>query len=126
MAIKNGEGIGYIQDVGTWSVYHIMMKGREVLEISVDNEDPDLKIWVGRPGSREAAVTNSEILLSMLGAPIVTKGRAKKELHEVGGSDTTPGELKDHIDGMTVYGYVITRLPVLMADVYVPVALTEG
>jgi len=125
MAIVNGEGIGYVEDVKTWSVYHVVTGGRPILEISVNNEDPELKIWVGRPNSRRADVENDIMSLTMLGAPIVTKGVATSGTHEVGGSDVSPGELKDHIDGISVYQYVLPRLIWLLADVYVPKPITD-
>jgi hypothetical protein len=126
MAIVDGEGIGYVGDVGTWSRYLVMIGNRAVLELSVDNADPELKIWVGRPGSRQALLSGSEIEQTMVGLPIETKGRAKRGPHEVGGSDTSPGDLKDHIDGMTVYSYVLPRLFRFMADIYVPKSEIDG
>jgi hypothetical protein len=125
MAIVNGEGIGYVQDIDTWSVYQIWTDNRPILEMSVDNDDPDLKIFVGKPGSRLAAVSEDEMSQLVVGLPIVTDGRAHKSTHEVGGTSNSPGELKDHIDGMTVYQYVVAHLVPIFADVYVPKPITE-
>lgn len=120
MAIVDGKGIGYVGDQGTWSVYEVHLDGRAILEASVDNDDPDLAIWVGRPGARAALVSKDVMTQHMTGLPIMTKGRAKKGIHEVGGTPESPGELKDHIDGAVVQMYLFPRLVRLMADIYVP------
>lgn len=101
----NGTGMAYKADNGTWSVYELWFENRVVFEVAVDNADPELKIWIGKPDD-----------VNM----IETKGRAAKGLHEVGGTSETPGDLKDHIDGMSVQSYVLPRALRFMVNLYLP------
>lgn len=126
MAIYKGEGIGYVHDLTSWSIYEVHTGGRSILEISIDNDDPELIIYVGRPGARKADITDSVIEQEMVGLPVKTNGRAKKYEHEVGGTPESPGDLKVHIDGITVYRYILPRIVRFLADIYIPKPVTEG
>ena len=81
----------------------------------MDNEDPELKIVIGKPNFLAAALAGDGAT-----AVIVTNGVAQKGLHEVGGTEDSPGDLKDHIDGVSVQKYVLPRVFRFMADLYVP------
>lgn len=116
----NGSGLVYKEDVGTWSVYQMWFEHRVVFEVTVDNADPELKIYVGKQSATWAKVNDVPAVQATSGELIETKGRAAKGTHEVGGTPDSPGDLKDHIDGMSVQSYVYPRVMFLMAAVFVP------
>lgn len=111
-------GLRYQKDEGVWSVYVMELDGRPIFEVSVDNADPDLIIYVGRVGARWAQV--HEVADADFGVSLETNGRAAKGMHEVGGSPETPGDIVDHIDGMSVQSYVYPRVARIMADIFIP------
>ena len=117
--MPESSGLRYQTDEGTWSVYVMEIGGRPVFEVSVDNEDSDLKIYVGKIGARWAQI--NELTDAGFGVSLETNGRAQRGTHEVGGTPEAPGELKDHIDGTSVQTYVYPRVARIMADLFVPV-----
>lgn len=119
VAVIDGQGIKYREDLGDWSVYELHIDGRCVLEASVNNTDPKLTICVGKPGATWNVVHGAADL-KITGPLIETAGYATKGLHEVGGTPTSPGDIKDHIDGISIQNYVLTRVVRLLADVHVP------
>jgi hypothetical protein len=96
----------YLRDATSRSIYAFHVNDVPVLQAIVDNQDPDLAIYVRRWGSDEEIKTN---------------GRARTALHELPPSDGTevPDGLSDHIDGMTVYTYVVPRLLRFVTQLYV-------
>ena len=115
MAIKNGNGLGYKGDVQTWSVYELHVDGIVVLEAAIDNDDSDLKIFVGKRGA-----TFAQVQLGIEGQLTETKGRAVKGVHEVGGADgEVPDGLNLHIDGYTVQRYIYPRALHFVTQLYV-------
>jgi hypothetical protein len=115
MAIVEGNGMAYTGDVAEYSTYTLHIGGRPVLDIAVNNTDPDLVIYVGVPSSVRAKVEHGIDTL------IPTRGRAQKNLYPVGGdSETAPDALKERVTSRTVQSYVLPRIARLMADVYVP------
>lgn len=136
MALNSqGDGLRYREDQGTKSIYEMVIKNRPVLEIVVDNADEDLVIHVAKPGTVFSMATG----LSLDGEPNVlvpTQGRARRGKHIkpemqdlVEKFDGTaeefinlhPDAIVEHIDGMSVYSYVIPRVIYLLADVFVPI-----
>jgi len=111
-------GLRYQKDEGSWSVYLMDIDERPVFEVSIDNDDPDLTIYVGRVGARWALVHN--ISDTGYGVPLETNGHATKNTHEVGGTPESPGELKTHIDGVSVQSFVYPRVARILADIFAP------
>lgn len=105
-----GHGLAYVADFGSWSVYNMWINDRVVFEVSVDNDDPTLAIHVAPKNTTHAHVA---FITGM--DEHKTDGVAFKGTHEVGGTDTSPGDLKDHIDGMSIQKYVYLNLPMLIA-----------
>lgn len=101
-------GLRYQRDEGTWSVYVMEIGGRPVFEVSVDNTDADLVIWVGKVGARWAAVEDVSSMAAETGPSQATNGRAKR--NDVG-----------RISGYSVQTYVYSRVARIMADLFVPV-----
>jgi hypothetical protein len=120
MAKIDGNGLAYWHDIPetilvedgvketTRSVYRMWCMDRVAFLVSVINDDPELIIYVGLP---DAEKTN---------AWLATDDRASRGLHEVGGTPESPGELKDHVDGMTLQRVVYLGYPVLLTLLYVP------
>lgn len=116
MAVVNGTGIKYREDLGSLSVYEVWLYDRIVIEAVVDNEDPELKIWVGKPGAALSAH-----VVGMENALTETGGRAKKGMHVVGGGpETAPDGFHEHVDGITVQTYIAPRVARFVVDFYVP------
>lgn len=131
---QNGNGLRYRDNQGKYSVYELVVQHRPVVEIVVDNDDSDLKIYVAKPGTVFSLVTG----LSLDdGAPklLETKGRARRGKHvkpefksvaeKFEGSsaefiNTYPDAIMEHIDGMSVYEFVGPRMLYILADVFVP------
>lgn len=105
MINEHGNGLAYTSDRDNVSIYAMMMDHRVVFYVTVDNEDAELKIRVHTHDWNYGYETN---------------GKAIKGVHEVGGTHDTPGDLKDHIDGMSIQNYVYPRLPIILANLYVP------
>lgn len=113
--IKNGSGLAYKGDVQTWSVYELQVSGVVVLEVAVDNADPELKIFVGKQGA-----TFAQVQVGMEGQLTETKGRALKSVHAVGGDeDTAPDALNTHVSGYSVQRYVYPRALRFVTQLYV-------
>lgn len=95
----------YVQDEpdgtkGTLSRYRFSVDGTDVIDaIVVDDPGEPLTIYVGRVGAG---------LMTMM----ITGGVAQKATHEVPSADggPVPDGLAVHVDGMTVYSYVVPRL----------------
>lgn len=96
-----GNGLAYDQDVDGKSIYILWIENKIAFSVVVDNADPELKI----------VITGN-------GKTLETNGRAGKGMHEVGGSDTSPGDLKDHIDGMSIQMYIYPRIMHFIAELY--------
>jgi hypothetical protein len=96
----------YLRDADTRSIYVFRVNDVPVLQAVVDNTDSDLTIYVRRWGSDEEIKTN---------------GHARRALHELPPTDGTsvPDGLADHIDGMSVYTYVVPRLLRFVTQLYV-------
>lgn len=108
--VKHPKGLNYRGDFGTYSVYDFWLRGRVVLEVLVDNEDEELKIWIAKPGGVEA------------GEMLVTRGTARWD--ELIGDN---GELiSKTVNSNTIRYYVEPRLAVLVARVFVPGDLYSG
>lgn len=117
-----GTGMVYRGDEKTWSVYDMHLDGRVIFEAAIDNTDPELKIYVGRCGATFGKVWEIDKSVTDFGDLTVTKGRAKRSVHPVGGAPgQVPDGLHDHIDGATVQSYVYPRLTFLLAAIFVPV-----
>lgn len=115
MAINNGNGLAYKNDVQTWSVYELHVSGVVVLEAAIDNSDPELKIFVGRRGA-----TFAQVQLGLEGQLFETKGRAQNWVHAVGGDETTaPDAIVQQIDGYTVQRYIYPRALRFVTQLYV-------
>jgi hypothetical protein len=115
VAVINGNGMKYVTDVNTTSTYEVYLDGRVIMEVGVDNTDPDLKIFIGKPGTYL-----QHSLTGDASGWVVTQGTATKGVHEVGGSPSSPGTLKDHVDGMTLQMFVLPNALRLLADLYIP------
>lgn len=116
MAVIDGTGIKYREDLGSLSVYEVWMFDRLVIEVVVDNDDVDLKIWVGKPGAAVFAHT-----VGLDAAMRETGGRAQKSMHIVGGGEgVAPDGVHEHIDGVTVQSYVAPRIARFVVEFYVP------
>lgn len=122
MAKNGGYGLVYRGDEESWSVYEMYLDDRVIFEASVNNEDPELVIHVGRRGATFGQVWSIDKSISNFGDLVPTKGRAKRVTHVVGGSeDQAPDGVHDHIDGFTLQTYVYPRALFLMAAIFVPV-----
>lgn len=112
-------GLTYRGDVNTISVYDFWLRGRVVLEVAVDSEDPELTILIGKPGAAEADDFTP------------TRGRA--QWSQMAYSDESVGDDEDAedaveaenlgpriIDSYSIRNYVQPRLAVLIARVFVP------
>lgn len=120
MAKVNGNGLVYWRDMPgkmatengvadvIRSVYQMWLDNRVAFLVSIANEDPNLRIWVGRPNAFQT------------GDWMFTKGRTVKQLHEVGGTPESPGELKEHVDGAVIQQFIYPRLLELLVRLYVP------
>jgi hypothetical protein len=117
-------GLVYRGDVDTLSVYDFWLRGRVVLEVVVNNVDPDLRIYVAAPGS----VTEIDDTVKTDGVLRPTSGQAVKKTFYVPSTtaDSVPDGLHEHIASDSIRTYVNPRLAVLLAKVFVPEApITE-
>lgn len=119
-----GTGLAYRGDEKSWSIYQFYADDRNLLEVSVDNDDPDLKIYVGKTGATFTRVWGiDKQFAGDVGDLIVTKGRAVRSVHVDGQpvtADQVPDGLHTHIDGRSIQTYVYPRLLFLIAEVYAP------
>jgi hypothetical protein len=117
--VKTPRGLRYHGDVGRFSVYNFWLRGRVVLEVTVDNDDEALPIYVGRPGAVEASFNGDNEALRP------TNGRAQLATYVVPGPgvDAPPEGVAQHVDSWTVRSYVKPRLAVLLAKAFVPEAV---
>lgn len=115
MAIKDGNGLAYKSDVLTWSVYELHVSGVVVLEVAIDNADPELKIFIGKQGATFAQV--------QVGVPdqlTETKGRAIQNVYAVGdGEGAVPEGLSKHVSGTSVQTYIYPRALRFVVQLYV-------
>lgn len=115
---ENGNGLAYEGDINGWSIYVMHLKGQAIFEASVNNNDPDLTIWVGKIGATFAHIHELD-----MGVPLTeTEGRAVKGVHAAkpAEGETVPSGLYDHIDGMSIQMYVYPTLPFILVDLFVP------
>lgn len=103
-------GIVYSHDDGTVSVYEMRTEGRQILEIRVDNADPELRIGFARPDWEKTG----DVVRYRGG--VALRGLTS---YQVGPSEADV-EVKDHIITDTIRTWVYPRVGYLMADVYVP------
>lgn len=118
---KHGIGMTYLHDVPekwevvndeyvdtTRSVYQMWVNDVVVFLVSVVNADPHLQIFIGRPDAEDTGVWHGSV------------GQAFRGTHEVGGTPTSPGDLVEHVDGVSVQRYVYPRIPQILTHMYVP------
>lgn len=114
MAKINGNGMAYKGDIQSYSVYELFVSDVVVLEAAIDNNDPELKIFVGKQGATFAQVT-----MGLEGQLTETKGRAVKGTHVIGGDeDTAPDAVHEHIDGCSVQQYIYRRALNFVVDLH--------
>lgn len=90
----------YVGDEGDFSRYRFSVNGTDVIDAIIDNSDPNLQIHICA-----ASADHKD--------RVPTNGVAKKTLHEIPAADGGPipdGIEGVHIDGITVYSYVVPRL----------------
>lgn len=121
MAVHNGNGMKYRNDIpskrvtedgvvdSTRSVYEMWLADRIVFLVSVDNDDPELRIQIGKPNADVTDKWHTSV------------GQAVKGLHTVPSSDESevPDGLHEHIDGTSVQAYVYPRVALILAHMYV-------
>lgn len=118
---KHGIGMTYLHDVPekwevvndeyvdtTRSVYQMWVNDVVVFLVSVVNADPHLQIFIGRPDAEDTGAWHGSV------------GQAFKSTHEVGGTSTSPGDLVEHVDGVSVQRYVYPRTSQILTHMYVP------
>lgn len=114
--IKHPRGLTYRGDHGTLSVYDFWLRGRPVLEVIVDNEDPELKVWIAKPGGAEVGD-----MLVTKGVATMTSPTAKVVVDEdTEGLSVDFGDGPKMLDAHSIRYYVEPRLAVLIARVFVP------
>jgi hypothetical protein len=121
---ENGNGLAYQADEKTYSIYQMWLQHRVVFDVAVDNDDPELKIYIGRPGVAWALINDIINTVNDESAIMIeTLGRAVRSTQVVGGmNDEAPEGLLTQIDGLSVQAFVYSMLPLLLADIYVPKA----
>lgn len=89
----------YVADEGNFSRYRFSVNGTDVVDALIDNSDPRLEINV---------VKSHGALTERVG----TNGVARRSAHELPSTDGSgiPDGLSVHIDGLSVYSYVVPRL----------------
>lgn len=127
--ITHPRGLTYRGDEHTVSIYDFWLRGRPVLEVTVDTADPELTISVGKPGTMNS--TDPDDLF------IKTNGRARWSSlgsHFEGPEDDDDDDDADididipvadesgprMLDSNSIRSYVQPRLAVLIARVFVP------
>ena len=114
MAKIKGNGMAYKGDIASYSVYELFVSDVVVLEAAIDNNDPELTIFIGKQGATFAQVT-----MGVEGQLTETKGRAVKNVHVIGGGeDTAPDAISEHIDGRSVQQYVYPRALNFVVDLH--------
>lgn len=122
--ITHPRGLTYRGDEHTVSIYDFWLRGRPVLEVTVDTADPELTISVGKPGTMNS--TDPDDLF------IKTNGRARWSSLDGDLGDSEDGDDADidvpvanesgprMLDSNSIRSYVQPRLAVLIARVFVP------
>lgn len=105
-------GNGSWGNPATVSTYRFSVNGKDCLDALVDNEDPELRIRVGAPAVQFHAARE-------------TGGIAVRSLHEVPSTDGSevPDGIADHIDGLSIYAYVMPRLLRFVVEAHVAIVL---
>jgi len=115
MKDESGNGLVYVGDERTHSVYHMFVGGRVIFWVTIDNEDPELRIFAHRPD-----VTRN------LRHSVQVPGHAAMSLYsyQVGPTEAD-FRVEEHIVSRSVQWYVYTQLASILFALYVEPALDQ-
>lgn len=113
MIDKYGNGLKYAGTKSKIAWYEMYVEHRVVFRVSIDEKDPELGIHVHRADGAGGYRTN---------------GHAQMALHSYkkDGGEEWDVKVVEHVVSATIHSYVYPRLPIIMANLYVPKTSAEA
>lgn len=113
MKLGHKSQIHYLTDLGTVSIYEVELEGRPVMRVTADLWDPNRAIMIAKADGTGVQKTEGQFLVK-------TEGQQLIEDADGNPAGVVPGTTR--VSAISIYEFVLPRLPFLLARLLVPLA----